>query len=85
MRLLERIFSSRRREAADAAYQEAMGTSGDLIERMREHSTSESAARAMVSDIWAQHRNIPFMTSVYETVQEMNVARANGLFSRAKK
>lgn len=74
MRLLDRIFSPRRSGAADHAYSQAMGESGDLLRRMREHSNSNDAVRGIMADVWAQHRNIPFLTSVYETVQEMKVA-----------
>ena len=73
---IDRILSPRRNGAATHVYNQAMGESGDLIKRMREHSISTDAARAVMADIWAQHRNIPFMTSVYETVQEMKAATA---------
>ena len=58
----------------DSRYREAMMTSGDLLARMRESSTSTDPARAVMADIWAQHNNIPFMTTVYEAVQEMKSA-----------
>ena len=74
MGFLERLIFPRRRGHSDIAYQQAMGASDDLIRRMRESSGSHDAARAVMSDIWAQHHNIPFMTSVYETVREMKAA-----------
>lgn len=74
MGFLWSLFSRPRRESSDIAYQKAMGVSDDLIRRMRENSTSSDAARAVMADIWAQHHNIPFMTSVYETVQELNAS-----------
>lgn len=83
MRLLDRILSPRGRPTSDVAYQQAMGVSDDLIRQMREHSASNDAARAVMADIWAQRHNIPFMTSTYETVQEMKVG--NGHSAPAKK
>ena len=74
MRLLDRLFHPQRSGGSDAAYRAAMGVSGDLIQRMRSHSDSNDAVRGIMADVWAQHRNIPFLTSVYETVQEMKVA-----------
>lgn len=71
---IDRIISPHRNGAATLAYNQAMGESGDLIQRMRDHSNSNDAARGIMADVWAQHRNIPFLTSVYETVQEMKVA-----------
>lgn len=78
MGLLGRIFGPRYRGASDIAYQAAMGVSSDLLHRMREHSSSNDAARAIMADVWAQRHNIPFLTSAYETVQEMKVPAANG-------
>jgi hypothetical protein len=85
MGLLSRILFPRRRGNSDVAYKQAMGVSSDLINRMREYSNSNDAARAVMADIWAQHNNIPFMTSVYQTVEEMKVPRANGHLPPAKK
>jgi hypothetical protein len=76
---LDRIISpGRGRTASSIAYQQAMGVSDDLIRKMREHSGSNDAARAVMADIWAQRHNIPFLTSAYETVQEMKEPRTNG-------
>jgi hypothetical protein len=82
MSLLGRIFAPRR-GATDVAFKLAMVVSGDLIHRMRERPSSSEVARSVVADVWERHRNIPFMTSVYETVQEMKVVRSNGGLPRA--
>lgn len=74
MRWLDRFLTPRASGAATHAYHQAMGESGDLIKRMREHSISNDPARAVMADIWAQNRNIPFLTAVYETVREMKAA-----------
>jgi hypothetical protein len=74
MRFFDRIFTPRRRGASDVAYHQAMGVSDDLIRKMREYSTSNDAARAVMADIWAQRNNVPFMTSAFETVREMKAA-----------
>lgn len=78
MRLLSRIFPPRSRAAADTAYDKAVGASDDLIQRMRDSAPSTAAVRAVVTDVWAGHRNIPFLTTVYEAVQEMKIATING-------
>jgi hypothetical protein len=75
MRFFDRILSPRRtRGASDIAYEQAMGVSADLIQKMQEYSGSNDAARAVMADIWAQRHNVPFMTSTYETVREMKAA-----------
>lgn len=55
---------------AEAKYQQAMAVSDDLLERMREASQSTDAARALMADLWHQKHNMPFLTTVYESVQE---------------
>lgn len=67
--LLGRLFKPR--PESDDSYARAMNVSGDLLARMRETSQSTDAARAVMADIWAQNHNVPFMTTVVETVQEM--------------
>jgi hypothetical protein len=47
-----------------------MAFSDDLLRRMQDNSRSTDAARAVMADVWAQNRNIPFMTTVYEAVAE---------------
>ena len=74
MSLLRRIFGAHQPPRSDMAFGAAMNTSDDLISRMRESSGSKDAVRAIMADIWAQHHNIPFMTTVYEAVQEMKAA-----------
>jgi hypothetical protein len=66
-----RSLGYRDHSRSDAAFNNAMQASGDLIDHMREASNSTDAFRAMMADIWAQHQNITFMTMMYETVQEM--------------
>lgn len=71
--LLGRIFGrSDRRQISrgDAAYAQAMTVSGDLLARMQKYSHSKDAAHAVMADVWAQNRNIPFMTTVFEAVAE---------------
>lgn len=72
--LLGKIFGGRSEAPApirgDMAYAMAMVESDDLLKRLRESSRSTDAARAVMSDIWAQNRNIPFLTTVTESVQE---------------
>lgn len=72
--ILSRIFPNRSGKPAptqgDRAYAAVMGESDDLLKRMRENSGSTDAARAVMADVWSQHHNVPFMTTVVEAVQE---------------
>jgi hypothetical protein len=70
MSLLDRLFARRSSGASEITYRRAMGVSKDLLNRMREASQSKDAARAVMADVWAQAHNVPFMTTVYEAVQE---------------
>lgn len=74
MGFLERLFLPQREGSSDAAYHRAMGASGDLICQMRASTEPSSPARGIVADINRQRHNIPFLTSVYETVREMKAA-----------
>ena len=69
-----KIFPDRQGQPApmkgDLAYAEVMQESDDLLKRMRETSNSTDAARAVMADIWSQNHNVPFLTTVYESVQE---------------
>lgn len=75
--LLGRIFGGRPAEVhmapmrGDIAYAAAMTMSDDILERMQTTSRSTDAARAVMADIWSQNHNIPFLTTIIETVQEM--------------
>lgn len=73
-KLLDLLFGTARTSAP--AYVNAINESSDLLRRMREHSQSTDAARAIMADVWAQNHNIPFLTTVYETVQELNSGTA---------
>jgi hypothetical protein len=55
----------------DDAYAAVMEESEDVLKMLRQSAESTDAARAVMADIWAQNRNVPFLTTVTETVQEM--------------
>lgn len=74
MRIWGRFFKRREPSAGDTAYGAAMKSSQELVQRMQESSQSTDAFRAVMADIWAQHHNVPFMTTVYQSVREMSVA-----------
>lgn len=74
--MLKDLFHARRRSAADAAYDRAMAESANLIAKMRECSDDRNPIRAIMADIWAQNHNVPYVATVYESVQEMNAAVA---------
>jgi len=58
------------RMKGDIAYDRAMDASADLLFRIREAERETSAARSVFADIWSQASNTPFMTTVYQAVQE---------------
>lgn len=75
----------------EIAFQEVMSESRQLRAKMREASESTDAARALMADIWAQNRNMPFLVTVYESVQEaktgpdtMQGSQQNDRFSRSR-
>lgn len=55
----------------DMAYAAAMDESDTLLKMLRHSARSTDAARAVMADIWAQNRNVPFLATVTEAVQEM--------------
>lgn len=66
--LFRRLFGE---SSATPAYDRAMSVSDDLLSKMQDYSArSTDAARAVMADIWAQNRNVPFMTTVVEAVEE---------------
>lgn len=58
--------------AEESAYAVAMRESDDLLARMRAAYASNDPVRQAMADLWAQRHNVPYVTSVFETVQEMN-------------
>lgn len=62
-----------------AAFDRAMKTSGELIERFEEAARSDDPIRAMFADMWLERNNAHYVTSIYETHQEMiSPLRQNG-------
>lgn len=87
MTLLSKLFTKLRPSTASAgsrAAVEAMKVSTELLQRMRKHSASDDPARALMSDIWSQRHNVPFMTTMYESAQEMNSPLRQGDTSNDK-
>lgn len=64
---------------SDIAYREAMRVSDDLLERMRNSTIAGDVNRTLLGALLSKRNNIPFLTSVYETIQEMDVPQINGL------
>lgn len=69
--LLGKIFGGHAETPGEVSYKQAMKVSDELLERMRETSRSTDAARAIMADVWAQNHNVPFITTVFESVEEM--------------
>ncbi len=57
--------------AGQAAFNRAMRVTDDFIFRMRQ--AHNHPVRSVVSDIISNADNVPFMTTVYEAVEEMKV------------
>ena len=74
-RIFGRIFGGHADAPApnrgDLAYAAAMDESDHLLKMLKDSARSTDAACAVMADIWAQHRNVPFLTTVTEAVQEM--------------
>ncbi len=56
--------------SGDEKYHLAMQSISDLSEKIQENK--DDPAREMVADILANRHNIPYLTTVYEAVQEVN-------------
>lgn len=54
----------------DIAYDRAMKASEEVLVSLRQSRPRTEAARSVMSEIWSQAHNVPFMTTVYEAVQE---------------
>lgn len=55
----------------DFAFAQAMEDSDDFLKKLREKSDLTKTARAIMADVLAQAHNMPFITTIYEAVQEM--------------
>lgn len=58
------------RTKGDIAYEKAMDASADLLFRIKEAGREADVARSLMADIWTQAQNVPFLTTVYQAVQE---------------
>ena len=58
----------------DLAFARAMQDSDDLLRKLRETSDVTMTARSIMADVLRQAHNVPFITTVYEAVQEMKAA-----------
>lgn len=52
-------------------YDAAMAVSGELIDKMRGANGAMDAVRELVTDILQRRHNVPIVTTIYETVQEL--------------
>lgn len=77
--LLGRIFNHRPVTTSapmrgDIAYAEVMRKSDDLLHRVNSSPPPSPSVVAVIVDIWSQRRNIPFLTTVVEAVEEGSAA-----------
>lgn len=68
--VLSRFFAAPAK--APDAYDRAMSVSGNVLQKMEEASESHDAARAVMAGLWLHSRNVPFMTTVYQAVEEVS-------------
>lgn len=52
-------------------YDQAIAETDDLIQKLRDGASSPHPVRCLLRDIWLARHNIPYMTTMYETNQEM--------------
>jgi hypothetical protein len=71
MTIFGRIFGDHHMTLGQAAYNRAMKVTDDFISQIRQ--ASHSPVRSVVSDVISHGDNMPFMTTVYEAVEEMKV------------
>jgi len=43
----------------------------DITNRMRSYSAGPDPIKGLMSDLWQHRNNIPFVTTVYEAIQEV--------------
>lgn len=78
MSFLDRLLGRHQRQEGSVLAKTAMAVSDDLIKHMQAASRSNDPARALLADIWAQHHNVPYMTTMYEANAEMMSALQPG-------
>jgi hypothetical protein len=71
MGFLNRLLCRSAESGGGSAYAAAMDESGDLLNQMREFSTSTDAVRGVIATLWLQRHNIPLVATVHEAVTEM--------------
>lgn len=64
----------RERPRATPAIDMALAASDDLIERMRSSTMSGDPVRGIMSNLWEQRHNVPYLTTMYEANAEMTAA-----------
>lgn len=81
--VLGRLFGARAEERravqsppTESRVAVALRESDELLQKMRTAYQSNDPVRQAMADLWAQRHNVPYVTSVYETVQEMNAPLA---------
>lgn len=79
MNFLGGLLFPQRGEGAGYAYWQAVRVSDDLLNHLRNPAAADEPSRSLFVVLWEKRHNIPFLTSVYETVQEMDLPpKSNG-------
>lgn len=78
-RLARDVFGLPQTPPPPATFDRAMRESESLILQMRAEVMQRAAQdthpiRAMMADLWLQRHNVPFLTTVHETIAEMKSA-----------
>lgn len=45
----------------------------DLTNSMRAYSAGNDPVKALMSDLWQHRNNVPFVTTIYEAIQEVKL------------
>ena len=58
-------------DAASAFQQIAIIMADEITEIMRQYSNGNDPVKGLMADLWRHRNNIPFMTTVFEAIQEV--------------
>lgn len=61
-------------EKADTAIKMA----DELTVEMKRYSSGDDPIKSLISDLWRHRNNVPFVTTVYEAIQEVKPYSGNG-------
>jgi len=66
---------NKNRKSANALADKAIEMADDLTSHIRNLNGNTNTVKSIISDIWHYRENTPFVTTVYEAVQEVKPIR----------